>query len=121
MTIQECYAAMGANYDDVLGRLSSERLVKKFMLKFLDDTSYERLCASLDGGDLKEAFMASHTIKGVCQNLGFKKLGESSHDLTEALRAEDTARARRLFERVAADYAETINAIRAYKEQEDGR
>ena len=32
MTLQECYAALGGNYDDVLGRLHSERLVQKFVL-----------------------------------------------------------------------------------------
>ena len=43
MTLQECYQAMEADYDDVLGRLRSERLIQKFMLKFLDDGSYDLL------------------------------------------------------------------------------
>ena len=28
MTLQECYAAMGGNYEDAIGRLRSERLVR---------------------------------------------------------------------------------------------
>ena len=48
MTLQECYAAMGGNYEDVIGRLRSERLVQKFVLKFLDDGSYSLLCQSLE-------------------------------------------------------------------------
>ncbi len=117
MTIQECYKAMGADYDDVLSRLHSERLVQKFVLKFLDDESYALLSDSMANGDLESAFRASHTIKGVCQNLGLTGLEQSSRDLTEALRARNAERAAELFEQVKVDYETTINAIRTYKEQ----
>ncbi len=115
MTIQECYKAIGADYDDVLGRLRSERLIQKFVLKFLDDESFRLLCDSMAAGDLDTAFRASHTIKGVCANLGFTRLGASSHDLTEALRGRDGAAAAGLLDRVKADYEQTAAAIRAYK------
>lgn len=115
MTMQECYKAIGADYDDVLGRLRSERLIQKFVLKFLDDGSYQLLCDSMAAGDLDTAFRASHTIKGVCANLGFSRLGASSHDLTEALRAQNGTEAAELLPRVKADYEKTVGAIRAYK------
>ena len=35
MNINECYQAMGADYEEVFGRLRSERLITKFVLKFL--------------------------------------------------------------------------------------
>ena len=64
------------------------------------------------------AFRASHTIKGVCANLAFNALLESSEALTEALRdgkppqpGEDE-----LVARVKADYERTAQAIRAYQE-----
>lgn len=113
MTLQECYQAMGADYDDVLGRLRSERLITKFVMKFLDDQSYDLLCRSMQDGQWEEAFRASHTLKGVCQNLGFTRLGQSSSALTEALRAGDTAQATQLLAQVKSDYAVTANAIRA--------
>lgn len=47
MTLQECYAAMGGNYDEVLGRLRSDRLIQKFVLKFVDDGSYQLLLDSM--------------------------------------------------------------------------
>lgn len=34
MTVQECYESMGANFEDILGRMGSEALVKRFALKF---------------------------------------------------------------------------------------
>ena len=37
MTMQECYEAIGGNYEAVLGRLHSEALIRRFALKFLED------------------------------------------------------------------------------------
>ena len=74
MTLKECYEKMEANYDEVIGRLRSERLVQKFALKFLDDPSYQLLITSMEEKNYEEAFRAAHTIKGVCQNLGFSTM-----------------------------------------------
>ena len=35
MNLKECYNSIGADYEDVTRRLMNERLVKKFVLKFL--------------------------------------------------------------------------------------
>ena len=43
MNLRECYEAMGADFDAVLFRLRSEGLIKKFVLKFVDDPSYSQL------------------------------------------------------------------------------
>ena len=67
---------------------------------------------SLASQDYSEAFRASHTIKGVCQNLAFNKLGNSSDQLTESLRGGWTDAAAGLVEQVRADYQQTINALR---------
>ena len=115
MTLQECYAAMGGNYDEVIGRLRSEKLVQKFVLKFLNDGSYQLLLDSLAAGDREEAFRAAHTIKGMCQNLGFARLEESSSALTEALRGGKSPGAGELYEKVQKDYRQTADAIREYK------
>jgi len=86
MTLKECYQAMGANYDEVLGRLRSEALVRKFAIRFLDDDSHAKFQRAMEAQDGDEAFLAAHTIKGVSQNLGFTRLYETSEALTEALR-----------------------------------
>ena len=39
MNINECYQAMGADYEEVFGRLRNEKLIAKFVLKFPDDPS----------------------------------------------------------------------------------
>lgn len=115
MTLQACYEALGGNYENVLGRLRSENLVKKFVLKFLDDPSFDLLQTAMAQKDQATAFRAAHTIKGVCSNLGFDRLYESSHQLTEALRNNWSAEAEPLFRQVAEDYEIVVNALRAYQ------
>lgn len=41
MTTKECYEKMDSNYEKVLGRLGSEMIIKKFAIKFLDDSSFQ--------------------------------------------------------------------------------
>ena len=115
MSLEECYDALGGNYKAVLGRLSSERIVKKFVLKFLDDASYTNLIQSMQDKNYEEAFRAAHTIKGVCQNLSFDRLGDSSSRLAEALRSGWTPEADALVDEVKRDYQETADAIRAFQ------
>ena len=43
MNIKECYDSIGADFEDVLGRLGSEKLIERFALKFLEDDSYSNL------------------------------------------------------------------------------
>ena len=90
MTVRECYEQMGADYEGVLGRLRSEVLIKKFAKKFLDDGSFRSLKDNLAQKNGEEAFRAAHTLKGVCQNLGFDNLYKASFDITEKLRGRDT-------------------------------
>ena len=117
MSLKECYTSLGGDYEDVLGRLRSEKLVQKFVLKFLNDGSYDLLCKSVEAENYEEAFRAAHTIKGVCQNLSFTKLYDSSHQLTEALRSGWSAEAEKLVLQVKADYEQTVAAIRDFQKE----
>ena len=40
MTIQECYKKMGADYQEVLGRLHNEAMICKFVRMFLQDEAF---------------------------------------------------------------------------------
>lgn len=114
MTLKECYEILGGGYEDVLSRFMSERLVQKFVIKFLDDKSFDTLKSSLEIGNYEEAFRAAHTIKGICQNLGFEKLLHSSSSLTEALRNKQYNITDELFLKVQADYIDSVRAINVY-------
>lgn len=112
MTVRECYEQMGADFENVLGRLESEQMVQRFALKFLDDTSFQALEEALNQKDVEQAFRAAHTLKGVCLNLGFDNLFTVSSDLTEKLRAKELEESEELFRKVKEQYAITIVALR---------
>ena len=112
MTIQECYARMGADYKEVHKRLYSEAMIRKFVLLFLEDDSYRSLKAALEAGDAQAAFRAAHTLKGVCQNLGFTNLCVPAAALTEMLRTGRMEGTKAQFSSVKKQYAITTDAIR---------
>ena len=116
MNIEECYHRLGGDYSQVLLRLPSGSLVKKFIIKFLDDGSFAGLCQAMSQGDRATAFREAHTLKGVCANLGFDRLMLSAGQLTELLRPESNtipAGCEALMEEVRQDYDLTVSAIRA--------
>ena len=112
MTVKECYAKLGGDYEDVVKRLMGDVLVERFMLKFLDDGSYQELVNALKEGRDEDAFRAAHTLKGVCLNLGFDNLYPSSKDLTELLRAGSMDGYEDLFAEVEKEYNRTCEALR---------
>ena len=121
MNLKECYQAFGGDYEDTMKRMGMERLLQKFMLKFLDDKSFEELCSSMEQKKYEEAFRAAHTLKGLCLNLGFKTLAESSSSLTEALRSQQFEESNlveimRMLEQVKRDYEMTVSVITEFKE-----
>lgn len=87
MTLEQMYAAIGGDYKGVMERLPSADFVRRFALKFLQDDSFPNLKKALEAQDAPTAFRAAHTLKGVCQNLGFDALYAPASALTEALRA----------------------------------
>lgn len=113
MEIKECYEQMGANYENVLSRLGSDALIRRFASKFPDDTSFQSLEQAMKEKNIDEAFRAAHTLKGVCLNLGFDNLFTVSSELTEKLRAGSFDGTEALFEEVKKQYYRTIEAIRA--------
>ena len=112
MNLKECYEALGGDYEGVLGRLRTERMITKFVLKFLDDKSCETLLQAVEARNGEEAFRAAHTIKGICQNLSFDRLYRSSSALSECLRGGWDDAAVALTEQVREDYRVTAEAIR---------
>ena len=109
--LKECYEQMGADYEGVLGRLRSEALIKKFAKKFLDDGSFRSLKDNLAQKNGEEAFRAAHTLKGVCQNLGFDNLYKASFYIAEKLRGRDTEGCEELLAKVEEQYNNTVDAI----------
>ena len=112
MTIRECYNVFGGDFDGVMKRLIDENRVERFALKFLDESSMKQLRISLIEDDQEGAFRAAHTIKGICQNLGFTHLRNSSGALTEYLREGLNGNWQELLHQTEMDYREVIDALK---------
>lgn len=113
MTIQEFYESMGVDYQNVLRRLSSETLAKKYLLKLREDPSFSHLTRAMEEEAYQDAFAAAHTLKGVCLNLGLETLGEASSCLTELLRTHnpDLEQVQAQLTVVAAAYRDAMEKI----------
>lgn len=103
-TLEQAYHELGADYEGVTTRLMGDALVARFVGKFFEDENFAKLGEALAAQDVKAAFMAAHTLKGVCQNLGFDNLYAPSSELTEVLRAGSLEGADELYAKVAAEY-----------------
>ncbi|MFR6664443.1 MAG: Hpt domain-containing protein [Gemmiger sp.] len=112
MTLQEFYARVGGDYSATLSRLPSEALIKKFVLKYPGDPSFEQLRAALDAQDWELAFRASHTLKGVAQNLGMDRLYKAAAALCDAVRGPKPLEDASLWPLVLAAHEEVLAAVR---------
>lgn len=118
MTVNECYKAMGGDYEDVMRRLRKDERVEKFLLKVLDDKSFQLLTDSMEARNMDDAFRAAHTLKGICQNLSLSRLYHSSSELAEKLRnnREYSQELDAMVAQVKEDYDATVAAIAKLKE-----
>ena len=105
MTLQEFYDRIGGDYKATISRLPSEALIKKFVLKYPGDPSFNQLKDEL-------AFRASHTLKGVAQNLGMDRLYKAAATLCDAVRGPKPLEDASLWPPVVAAHEEVLAAIR---------
>ena len=115
MELRDCYAEFGGDYKEVLSRLQREQTVQKFVLKFLDDKSFSSLETALQNRNYEEALRFVHTLKGICRNLSFTRLYESSSRMTEAFKAGDFENAAAGMPPLSADYDQNIRASQPKK------
>lgn len=113
MTIKEFYEKIGGNYNEVLSRLGSDKLVKKIAIQFLKDPNFLLLIEGFNTSDVEKAFRAAHTLKGVCSNLGFNHLYTPVYDLTEKLRGRtfDVSGTQELLKEVKEQYQLVIDNL----------
>lgn len=114
MTLQELYKIIGGNYDSIADRLRTEERIRKFVLLFLHDNSFQTLTQALEQGETEEAFRAAHTLKGVCMNLSFDALFHLSSEMTEYLRNQELTNAFQALPELISCYEKHVSAISAY-------
>lgn len=116
MTLRECYARIGGDYEDAVVRLTGEDVVERFALQFLSDASFDRLCACVQTGRAEDAFHAAHTLKGLSQSLGFTALYGVVQVLLDRLRGGMPHDAPQLLAQVEAEYSRVTCALRMLRD-----
>ncbi|MBE5936236.1 MAG: Hpt domain-containing protein [Lachnospiraceae bacterium] len=118
MILKEFYNQVQGDYEGTISRLCKEDLVKRFVLKFTNDKSFEELLDTFEKKNYEDAFRAVHTLKGLAVNLGFTKLYEECSVLTESLRnvtSSDVdnkmADIKKMIEDIREEYNKTISLI----------
>lgn len=114
MKLKECYEEIGADYESVLARLGSEKLVCKFLKKYFEKNEYEVLENAVAEQNWRDAFMYAHNMKGFGLNLSLAELSEAGSVLCEALRAgEPEGDVNAMLSHIRIVYAKTEKAVRA--------
>ena len=90
MTVQELYESIGGSYDSARRILPMDQLIAKFVVKFLDDKSFEKIETASQTGDGSGIFEGAHAMKGVCANLGLDSLSQAASELAEEFRPGNT-------------------------------
>lgn len=91
------------------------QLYDAFLAAFPQDTTFAAMLCALDAGDVRDAFLYAHSLKGLCAQLGLCALGEAASAVCELLRGGDEGNlpaARARAENVAALHEATCDAIR---------
>lgn len=84
----------GADVDTTLKRfMGNEALYMKFIMKFLDDKSFDGITECMGRGDYEEVFKHAHTLKGVTANLGLDPINAVASDISELLRGKTSSEA----------------------------
>lgn len=73
--IQQLVEIGGVDMEATLDRfIGNANLYEKFLVKFPEDHSFENLGKAIAGGNIEDAFMHAHALKGIAGNLGFQHL-----------------------------------------------
>ena len=114
--IKEQLQEAGIDAESVKQRfMGNEMLVEKFMKKFPADQNFTKLKESLEAGDVKEAFTAAHTLKGVCGNLSMNRLFQVVDRQVELLRSGDLEGAKLLHPEVEKEYDTVIRVLLSWQ------
>lgn len=87
---KELFEAYGADYQGTMSRfMGNETMYLKFLKMLFQDDNLHKLGEAIDSGNLKAAFEAAHTLKGVVGNMGLTPLYKAVCDIVIPLRTRE--------------------------------
>lgn len=106
---------IGIDYDEGVKRFSGNaEIYETFLLKFLDDATFEELDQAMQNRDYGTAFSAAHTLKGVTGNLSMNHLYEELVSFVEMLRSStDLESAIAYYPTVKKTYQDLVSQLKS--------
>lgn len=87
---KKIFEAYGGNYEATMSRfIHNEKTYMKFMDMLFRDENLQNLGDALERGDIRGAFEAAHTLKGVVGNMGLIPLFNAVCTIVEPLRLKE--------------------------------
>ena len=101
------------NWDELLGRLGDEELVKEVVPIFLKDNEerFDKLTKAVKAGDAKAIKLHAHAVKGAGRNIGAKRLSDIAHRLEYAGRENDVEAATPLFDELKTELEKVVTFL----------
>lgn len=120
MTLKELYEIIGGDYDQALRVLRVEKLMDKHIRKLTKGSVVEQLIAAGEAMDPAQMFDAAHASKGMCGNLGLKKLSDLASEIAEEFRPGNPrtmtdGQVREKLDEIAALYRRAVDGVRQYE------
>lgn len=119
MTEKECSILNegGIDADKLYARfMKNDDLLKKLLLKFLEEPTYGELVDAIEKGNNHSAFIASHTLKGLAANFSMDGLREKVSAQCEDFRAEHFEEGAAKLSAVKEEYEKVMSAIKTLYE-----
>lgn len=100
------------NKEETLDRfMDNEALYMKFLVKFLEDDTYNKLVASIEADDHEQSLRCVHTLKGLASNLGLAELSEIASEMTDRFKINDVKGAREYMDALDKHYKTVCELI----------
>mgnify|MGYP003229613010 FL=1 len=112
MNIQEFYDSIDESYENVSSRMmGNQKLVEKFVRKFLDDPTYGQIKEAVDKMDYDEILRTTYTMKGIASNLEFTHLQQKSAKAVDMIRAGQREEVLPVIGEIEKEYQKVIEQI----------
>ena len=123
MTTQELYENIGGSYVSAKRTMMMDKMINRFVLKFLDDKSYQKLMDGRAAGDPTAIFEGAHALKGVGANLGFDALSALASEVAEEYRPGHTPSMspedlEKRYQEIAELYERTVAGMRQFQAEQ---
>lgn len=100
------------NKKETLDRfMDNEALYMKFLVKFLEDDTYDKLVASIEADDHELSLLCVHTLKGLASNLGLAGLSVIASEMTDRFKINDVKGAREFMDALDKQYKTVCEVI----------